>query len=320
MKKENSTQKHRLLIDQSWMKFEFTPSNIWIHKKDYLDGITKKTNHHHDFSQMLYCISGKFTHYLDGIKTDCPKGTLAIIPPSSIHAFTVDPGSTILYIDIAYNAFENNLMSNVPLLTALSLFPRTIVSSELSLPEYFYVNSTNDTSESFLFSAEALSSQGRSDKEICLCLEKFFSSLLPITNMQAAHIEKIYNTQISPIISVIDYLNTHYSQKISCDELLHEATLGNTVFYSYFKQFLGITYATYLRMIRVARAHRAIAFTPYSISYIANMCGFNDNAYMTRVYKKYKGYTPTEERIRRNIDNPQLKHLRINHNFFDFSD
>jgi len=154
-------------------------------------------------------------------------------------------------------------------------------------------------------------------EDILFLTEKVLSLVFPVLDTIIKKAVKIFDMRIKPVISAMEYLNTHYAKKVRCEDILREILLCSTDFYEYFRSFIHTTYSLYLQTVRVSRAHRAIAFTPYSLSYIANMCGFGDNTYMTKCYKKHKGYTPTEERMRMNISKPEYSHLRVSHDFFD---
>ena len=57
-----------------------------------------------------------------------------------------------------------------------------------------------------------------------------------------------------------------------------------------------------MQMIRVRRAIQMCSFSPYSLSYIADICGFGDLAYMEKRIKKFHptSISPREIKKRRN--------------------
>lgn len=304
-------------IEQSWMKFEFSPCPFIIKKVEYTADTCDHTMHNHDFIQILYCCSGTFTHTIGKNVYECLKGSFSIVPPGTLHSFFVKKGTIILYIEIPYNAFENKLVGFQPCSVALTLAPNFCDDKSFYIPEHFQLSDDGQLAEEVFLYIANTGLQAKHTNKIFAAFEKLCSALFPLTNEQAVFIKKLYEAKIRPIVKALDYLNTHYASKIYHTEILRTVFLCKTDFYNYFKRFTGMTYSIYLQMVRVRRAHRAIAFTQYSLSYIANMCGFGDNAYMTKCYKKYKGYTPTEERSRRTFQRPEYSHLRITRDFFE---
>ncbi len=304
-------------MDLSWMKFEFSPCSVSFDKREY-NSDKDFLRHTHDFSQMIYCFEGEITHSVGDNVYECLSGDMVIIPPGIFHEFHIKKGSVIGYLNIAYNAFQEERVKKYPATTLLGIFPRNTDLLNVDIPYRLSLESKKDEGENVLEAllAENDTRNARTD-ELLLIAEKFFSLVFPVSASMAESAVRIYSTRLCPVISAMDYLNTHYARKVHCDDILREILLCSTDFYEYFRSFIHTTYSLYLQTVRVSRAHRAIAFTPYSLSYIANMCGFGDNTYMTKCYKKHKGHTPTEERMRMNISKPEYAHLRISHDFFD---
>ena len=67
-----------------------------------------------------------------------------------------------------------------------------------------------------------------------------------------------------------------------------------------FKKEVGVTPADYLLKERMALAKQLLTsgvsnkFSPYSISQIAEACGYSEPLYFSRVFKKYYGVSPSE--------------------------
>ena len=89
-----------------------------------------------------------------------------------------------------------------------------------------------------------------------------------------------------------EYIHSHSSEKLSLSELAK--TLGITAPYlsMLFKQITGLTFRDYLNKVRVEEAKRLLISTDYQIMEIAVACGFNDQSYFTKVFKKYTGLSP----------------------------
>lgn len=92
------------------------------------------------------------------------------------------------------------------------------------------------------------------------------------------------------------YIDQNYKDKISieflCDRFFcSRATLINT-----FKKKYGMTINTYLTRVRVNNSASLLTMTSQSIYEIAELCGFSDQNYFSKVFVKVKGKTPSEFR------------------------
>ena len=89
-----------------------------------------------------------------------------------------------------------------------------------------------------------------------------------------------------------EYIHEHSSEKLALSDLAD--MLGVTAPYlsTLFKQVTGLTFRDYLNKVRVEEAKRLLISTDYQIMEIAVACGFNDQSYFTKVFKKYTGLSP----------------------------
>ena len=59
---------------------------------------------------------------------------------------------------------------------------------------------------------------------------------------------------------------------------------------------MGLTFTEYLTQLRLNKAAEMLAETDYSIVQIADEVGYGDYCYFSKVFKKYKGISPTQFR------------------------
>ena len=61
-----------------------------------------------------------------------------------------------------------------------------------------------------------------------------------------------------------------------------------------FKEKMGVAPIEYVNTLRIERACNLIASSPMSFSKVGENCGFYDNFYFSKIFKKITGMTPTE--------------------------
>lgn len=103
----------------------------------------------------------------------------------------------------------------------------------------------------------------------------------------------------SPLIqTVCEYLNTHYTQKITLPELSRQFHLSTNYLCSLFRETTGFSVIEYLNARRVEAAKLHLITTNCRIQDIAQAVGVPDEFYFSRLFKRSTGITPTTFRTR----------------------
>ena len=100
----------------------------------------------------------------------------------------------------------------------------------------------------------------------------------------------------SAITHAIRYLSNHYSEAVTLASAAKSAGVHPSYLSALFRKVTGLTFKDYLNQIRVEHALELLKNTDYPIMEIAISCGFNDQSYFTKVFKKQTGMTPRQFR------------------------
>lgn len=99
------------------------------------------------------------------------------------------------------------------------------------------------------------------------------------------------------LIPAILFMEQHYGEDISLDELAGQTGLSRYTFCHLFREAYGTTAITYLTRLRLQKAKSLlIGQRDLSIRQIALRCGFRDFSYFGFVFKKNEGITPLQFR------------------------
>lgn len=98
-----------------------------------------------------------------------------------------------------------------------------------------------------------------------------------------------------PVRNVIRYIEEHFAEPLTLDELAREANFSKYHLCRKFKETVGVSIVDYIQRCRIERAKELLRRPgDRYIFNIANEVGFNDASYFNRIFKKYTGYTPNE--------------------------
>ena len=98
------------------------------------------------------------------------------------------------------------------------------------------------------------------------------------------------------IRGAISYMEEHYTDRISLDQIAHAAYLSTYHFCRLFKRQTGTTCSKYLAALRVRKAKELLRGTELSVTEICCEVGFNSPTYFGRVFKGMEGATPSAYR------------------------
>lgn len=102
--------------------------------------------------------------------------------------------------------------------------------------------------------------------------------------------------------SVFTYIETHYNEKISLEDLASSIHMNRNYFCRFFKEKVGKTPFSYLNEYRINQAASLLLNTQAPITEIALDTGFENMSYFIRQFKRCKGCTPS---VYRNTKHPK---------------
>lgn len=101
---------------------------------------------------------------------------------------------------------------------------------------------------------------------------------------------------VSKVKQAIGFIHTNIDRDISLAETASFVGLSQFYFAREFKRITGYTFVSYLNLVRCKRAKRMLLETQKSIGEISAECGFSDQSYFTKVYKKHYGLLPCRQK------------------------
>lgn len=103
-------------------------------------------------------------------------------------------------------------------------------------------------------------------------------------------------TGVTIAYQVMNYLNSHYREEISVDQIAAGLFLSRDYISHIFKEETGFSLIGYVISLRINRAKLLLSETDKSVTDIAVECGYTDFAYFTKQFKKCTGMSPSSFR------------------------
>ena len=95
---------------------------------------------------------------------------------------------------------------------------------------------------------------------------------------------------------VIEYIESHLSEEITCESMASYANMNSNYFSRLFKNEIGLSFSDYIMRKRMSVATDLLGNSSYSIEEIARAIGIGSISYFYRAYKKITGNTPGDVR------------------------
>ena len=95
---------------------------------------------------------------------------------------------------------------------------------------------------------------------------------------------------------VVEYMHEHYSEHITAEDLANVVGLSTSQLNRKFKDTMSDSPINYLLKIRIEKAAERLIKTDDTITEISYACGFNNQAYFNRQFKKINSLSPRNYR------------------------
>ncbi len=93
-----------------------------------------------------------------------------------------------------------------------------------------------------------------------------------------------------------EYISQNFSEDITLATVADHLHVNTSYLSTLFRQVTGMTFKEHLNRVRIEEAARLLSNTDYPVMEIAVACGYKDQSYFTKVFKKLTGLTPKQYR------------------------
>ncbi len=123
-------------------------------------------------------------------------------------------------------------------------------------------------------------------------IEWAYQKFIYITGFVKPQISIDYSNKI--VQATKDYLETHYSEEISLENVAEQVNISPQYFSKLIKKNTGFNFIDWLSMLRVKKAKELLSNSNYTVKEVCFMVGYKDPNYFSRIFKKRIGITPSE--------------------------
>ncbi|HUF28759.1 MAG TPA: AraC family transcriptional regulator [Gemmatimonadaceae bacterium] len=236
---------------------------------------TELPRHTHDDPTLCYVARGRFTEYSRGLASECESGTLKLTPAGEPHWNRfADAETRGLRIDVDRARFaESSRLFRV-------------------LDERLYVRH----GEATLLADRLLDELSRSDESALVAAEGLMLELL-------AHIGRVHDAgpwRRPPrwLADANEIVREQCTTRISLASVARTVGVQPETLARAYRRTYGQSVGEHIRALRIEHASRFLAETRLPLSEVALLAGFYDQSHFTNTFRRHRGITPSEARVR----------------------
>jgi YesN/AraC family two-component response regulator len=113
--------------------------------------------------------------------------------------------------------------------------------------------------------------------------------------------DSLNSNSFQDIRKVLHYLDNHYDEDITLEEVSSILSLSPQYFSRVFHEKTGVTFVDYLTRVRIKKAKEWLTYSQSNVQEVCFKVGYKDPNYFTRVFKKTVGVTPRQYKAQKSV-------------------
>ncbi len=269
-------------------EFPVHMNQIWM--KTYHNA--KAHYHWHDFYEISYICSGQASCFVDGEVYPVRQGDIVVFNAGEVHGWEMEEDIELLvltfskemiagdhYIDDEVLHFFDNLTGRFTnILNGQMEATKSICQS---LSSAWREWNSDEIAKNLMIKAELL--------KILTYLNRYF-----INGDVDFEAVKKKRKELKRLDEVMNYIDTHYMEKLTMEEVAAVANMSPGHFSKLFHKIMGQRYIDYIIQKRIQKANELLETTERTVVDIAMECGFHNTANFYRTYRKFYKKAPRE--------------------------
>lgn len=244
----------------------------------------------HPFKELVYVDSGSIYVESEGYNGQLNSKQLLIHKANEVHSLScsANEAPNVIIIGFECSARELEYFSKNPVtLSNESVKILTEIIKEghsVFLPPYDVPNIKDmKKRDNSPFGAEQM---------LRLKLELLLIEIVrSITSASNINSEAVSDKKIEDIYS---YINEHYCEKITLDNLCFLFATNKTTICNNFKKNYGETMVGYINRLRIKKAKKLMREGDYNLTELSSLLGFSSIHYFSKLFKVYENKSPSE--------------------------
>lgn len=247
--------------------------------------------HWHDDVELLLARKGHLCYSVNGKRVQIEEGNAIFVNSRQMHFGFSDDGTDCDYVCITFR--PQSLFANEALMHRYVL----PILSSTHFPYMILERCNHGASLGLMERLDVIYQEQREGFELLA-----LSGVIALWNelfglvQQQIRMDANADTNVSIIKQMLEFIRTHYSEKITLDAIANSGGVCRTRCCQIFRKYLGMTPNDYLNSFRLEKSMELLKGTSLSITEVASACGYSGSSYFAEMFSRAKGCTPSRYR------------------------
>ncbi|MFD0696950.1 helix-turn-helix domain-containing protein [Paenibacillus sp. GCM10027628] len=255
--------------------------------------------HWHEHFEIIVMKAGQAVFHIDGKPYEAEAGDILIVHSGSLHTGYSSSGHDVEYDSIVFN--RSLLRSLVMPDPAHAIWVEPFLNGHVTFP----VKLARDNDRTLTFSTLLQQITQEFDlkmngyelvirSSLYMLITLLSRAYMPISSPEATSPALLRNR--ARFKQLLLDIETQFHDPMTVEQAAKQVNLNVFHFCKTFKKTTGSTFIEYVNLIRVRAAERLLMETDWTVTEIADRIGCGNPNYFTKLFKQYKGTTPSQFR------------------------
>jgi AraC-like DNA-binding protein len=260
--------------------------------------------HRHDCVEVMYILSGSGVNEIDGIPYPVIAGDIYLINRGVTHAFRATGGLDFYNLMFQFSIFSAGERRMLQSIDGFDRFfhPPSGQATGRGNPYVCKIFPSPRFTARIRSVFDELRAVGTEDGAFALLKRKAWLILL---------LDEMFENDKVPLATgrrpsaaepdalprILEYLHAYFTRPIAVDDVAAAACLSPAYVGQFFRARTGVPLVRYIQTLRVEMARGLLETgSDCRVTEIAGRCGFEDDSYFARIFRRLTGFTPTAYR------------------------
>lgn len=252
--------------------------------------------HWHYYSEILYIHSGTININCNNLKATLTQGDLCYFYPLQLHSVTEAEENTET---VNYSVIKFNVQTlNIPKAYLQPIYDCFV--HRTSEDDFCLIIHNNNKDMENIVNNIVEEYESKKYMHILAVQSGIFSLLIQIARKTDFDKKKTpkHSEQNLSFYHILEYIDVHCAELIEVNDLAKQCNMSYSHFARLFRDNYGRSCKEYIQYIRMNKAQDLLLNSDFDLDYIAQETGFYDCSHFIRQYKKWRGMTPKQERMK----------------------
>jgi AraC-like DNA-binding protein len=269
-----------MIKDQLYEPFKIVLKEIMDH--------CPRPQHKHSFFELVFIVDGAGIHYVNNTGLPYHAGQLFLLAPEDVHSFNITQPTRFLFI-----RFTNVYMKSSGQHERLEF----ILKNANNIPSCVLKNTADIEIVTSIMTA-VIRDHLNDDLYTKELIRQYVNTLIVIVarNIALRMPEQINEKSEEKALDILQYIeaNIYSPEKLRTEIISKEFGIAEAYLGKYFKKHTTQTMQQYITRYKLKMIENRLLHGNMRIAEIADELGFTDKSHLIRMFRKYRGMSPTE--------------------------